>query len=178
VDPFNINDAALTAAQYLCAAGGNLRTHAGQVAAVLTYNHSDQYVAQVLALADAYHRCIAITGIPTGDTKGKVDPATNKNVPPANPGGPTAEDKTTAANKTAAKKTTTPKAPTTTRSASTGTRTPTPSTAPTRSSGPTPNPTESTRSPTTGSSSSPTPSPTKKCIIWDVLNPGCCAVYA
>ena len=29
-DPFNINDAALGAAHYLCAAGGNLRTDAGQ----------------------------------------------------------------------------------------------------------------------------------------------------
>jgi membrane-bound lytic murein transglycosylase B len=94
-DPFNINDAALTAARYLCAAGGNLRTHAGQVAAVLTYNHSDQYLAQVLALADAYHRGIAVTGLPDGNTTGRVDPGHNTNVPPANPGGPTAVDTTT-----------------------------------------------------------------------------------
>jgi membrane-bound lytic murein transglycosylase B len=52
-DIFNINDAALGAARYLCAAGGNLRTHDGQVRAVLAYNHNDQYLAQVLALAGA-----------------------------------------------------------------------------------------------------------------------------
>ncbi|MEA2345825.1 MAG: hypothetical protein QOF63_3994, partial [Thermoanaerobaculia bacterium] len=40
---FDIDDAALGTARYLCAAGGNLRSHAGQVAAVLAYNHSDQY---------------------------------------------------------------------------------------------------------------------------------------
>ena len=52
-DIFNINDAALGAARYLCANGGNLRTQAGRVRAVLAYNHNDEYVAQVLALAEA-----------------------------------------------------------------------------------------------------------------------------
>jgi len=61
-DIFNVNDAALSAARYLCAAGGNLRTHAGQVAAVLAYNHSDEYLAQVLALADAYRRGVRRPG--------------------------------------------------------------------------------------------------------------------
>ena len=53
-DIFNINDAALGAARYLCAAGGDLRTQSGRVRAVLAYNHNDQYLAQVLALAQAY----------------------------------------------------------------------------------------------------------------------------
>ena len=48
-DPFNINDAALAAANYLCTAGGDLRTVAGQREAVFAYNHSDSYVNQVLA---------------------------------------------------------------------------------------------------------------------------------
>jgi membrane-bound lytic murein transglycosylase B len=53
-DPFNINDAALAAAHYLCASGLDLSTRAGQVTAVLTYNHSVAYVAEVLGLAAAY----------------------------------------------------------------------------------------------------------------------------
>ncbi|MDQ2749469.1 MAG: lytic murein transglycosylase [Actinomycetota bacterium] len=95
-DIFNINDAALTAARYLCAAGGNLRTQAGQVAAVLTYNHSDQYLAQVLALAEAYRTGTALPGIPVGDVTGGLPPVSNTGViPPANPGPPTAVDHTT-----------------------------------------------------------------------------------
>src|SRR5581483_4161793 len=94
-DVFNINDAALGAARYLCAAGGNLRTHAGQVAGVLAYNHSDQYLAQVLALADAYRRGIPVTGIPVGITSGPLPKVTDTGyVPPANPGPPTAVDRT------------------------------------------------------------------------------------
>ncbi|MDP9093578.1 MAG: lytic transglycosylase domain-containing protein, partial [Actinomycetota bacterium] len=54
IDPFNIYDAALTAARYLCAAGGNLTTLAGQTTAVLTYNHSDAYVALVLSVEAVY----------------------------------------------------------------------------------------------------------------------------
>jgi membrane-bound lytic murein transglycosylase B len=102
-DVFNINDAALGAARYLCAAGGDLRTHAGQVRAVLAYNHSDQYLAQVLALADAYRRGVSITGIPIGITSGAL-PKINDHghIPPANPGPPTAvsHDKAAAAPKT------------------------------------------------------------------------------
>lgn len=90
-DVFNINDAALGAARYLCAAGGNLHTAAGQRAAVLAYNHSDQYVAQVLALANAYRNGIAVTGVPIGDLTGSLPPVTTSGYPPpVNPGGPTA----------------------------------------------------------------------------------------
>jgi membrane-bound lytic murein transglycosylase B len=90
-DIFNINDAALSAARYLCTAGGDLRTQAGQVRAVLAYNHSDQYLAQVLALADAYRRGIPIRGIPVGILSGPL-PAVDHtgSIPPANPGAPTA----------------------------------------------------------------------------------------
>jgi hypothetical protein len=90
-DIFNINDAALAAARYLCAAGGDLRTQRGQIRGVLAYNHSDQYLAQVLALADAYRRGIPITGIPVGITKGGLPSISNTGyIPPANPGAPTA----------------------------------------------------------------------------------------
>jgi membrane-bound lytic murein transglycosylase B len=53
-NPFDINDAAAAAADYLCAAGGDLSTVDGQVRAVLAYNHSASYVVDVLALAAAY----------------------------------------------------------------------------------------------------------------------------
>jgi membrane-bound lytic murein transglycosylase B len=90
-DVFNINDAALGAARYLCAAGGDLHAHAGQVRAVLAYNHSDEYLAQVLALADAYRRGVPITGLPVGITKGALPKVTDTGyIPPANPGAPTA----------------------------------------------------------------------------------------
>jgi hypothetical protein len=53
-NPFDIDDATLAAARYLCASGGNLSTHAGQVRAVLSYNHSMGYVHLVLAYAALY----------------------------------------------------------------------------------------------------------------------------
>jgi hypothetical protein len=103
VDVFNINDAALASARYLCAAGGNLRTHAGQVAAVLAYNHSDEYLAQVLALAEAYRTGVPVHGAPVGNTTGGLPPVGSPGyLPPVNPGPPTAVSQT-AASKAAAK---------------------------------------------------------------------------
>lgn len=55
-DPQDVDDAALAAGRYLCAAGGDLSTPAGWRAAVLAYNHADSYVAQVLDTADRYAR--------------------------------------------------------------------------------------------------------------------------
>ena len=82
-DPFNINDAALAAANYLCVAGGNLRTDAGQRKAVLAYNHSDSYVNEVLALARAYASGIPVADIPiVGNTTGAV-PAPRPTAAPA-----------------------------------------------------------------------------------------------
>jgi membrane-bound lytic murein transglycosylase B len=102
-DVFNINDAALASARYLCAAGGNLRTHAGQVAAVLAYNHSDEYLAQVLALAEAYRTGVPVHGAPVGNTTGGLPPVGSPGyLPPVNPGPPTAVSQT-AKSKAAAK---------------------------------------------------------------------------
>jgi hypothetical protein len=53
-NPFDIDDAALAAARYLCAAGGDLSTHAGLVRAVLAYNSSQAYLREVLAYAAYY----------------------------------------------------------------------------------------------------------------------------
>ncbi len=89
-DIFNINDAALGAARYLCANGGNLRTAAGQERAILAYNHSDQYLAQVLALSDAYRLGIPVKGIPVGNITGALPPITATDPYAVNPGPPTA----------------------------------------------------------------------------------------
>jgi membrane-bound lytic murein transglycosylase B len=53
-DPHNIDDAALAAARYLCAEGRDLTVAADWEAAILEYNRSDEYVADVLAYAHAY----------------------------------------------------------------------------------------------------------------------------
>lgn len=53
-DPQDIDDAALAAGRYLCASGADLRTGAGWSRAVFSYNHSDEYVATVLSVADTY----------------------------------------------------------------------------------------------------------------------------
>jgi membrane-bound lytic murein transglycosylase B len=58
-DPQNVDDAALTAARYLCASGGNLATAAGWWRAVLTYNSSVSYGQTVFSGADAYARAAA-----------------------------------------------------------------------------------------------------------------------
>jgi hypothetical protein len=54
VDPFNIFDAAAAAADYLCAAGGDLTTAGGQITAILSYNHSYDYVRLVMSLERLY----------------------------------------------------------------------------------------------------------------------------
>ena len=53
-DPNNIFDAALGAADYLCAGGGDLANPAQETAAVLSYNDADEYAHVVLALAASY----------------------------------------------------------------------------------------------------------------------------
>lgn len=50
----DIDDAALGSAVYLCADHGDLGTRAGQRAALLRYNHSQSYAAEVLAIAHDY----------------------------------------------------------------------------------------------------------------------------
>ena len=171
-DVFNINDAALGAARYLCAAGGDLRTRAGQERALLAYNHNDQYLAQVLALADAYRKGIAITGIPVGITKGPLPTVTDTGyIPPANPGAPTAVGKATPGKKpkphasASTSRSATPRpssgggdsnrpapGPSSTSSRPGGTSSSTPSTKP-----------ASPSSSPTAPASSPTPSPSKTC---------------
>ncbi|MGW6375868.1 lytic transglycosylase domain-containing protein [Rhodococcus sp. NPDC055112] len=53
-DPNNVFDASLAAARYLCSGGLNLRDSAQEVRAVLRYNNSMAYAANVLAWSAAY----------------------------------------------------------------------------------------------------------------------------
>jgi len=53
-DPNDLDDAAYAAARYLCAGDTSLDTGDGWVAAVLSYNHSDDYVRDVYDAASAY----------------------------------------------------------------------------------------------------------------------------
>ncbi|MET7771544.1 lytic murein transglycosylase [Nocardia sp. NPDC005366] len=53
-DPQNIDDAALTAARYLCASGGDLTSEPGWQKALLTYNQSNSYLLTVRHRAAAY----------------------------------------------------------------------------------------------------------------------------
>lgn len=53
-DPFDIDDAAATAAAYLCADGRDLRTPAGWSGAILSYNRDPQYVQHVFDAANEY----------------------------------------------------------------------------------------------------------------------------
>ncbi|MGH3741901.1 MAG: lytic murein transglycosylase, partial [Micromonosporaceae bacterium] len=53
-DPFDIDDAALAAARYLCAGGRDLSTAEGWSGAIFSYNHMDSYVRAVFAAADQY----------------------------------------------------------------------------------------------------------------------------
>jgi membrane-bound lytic murein transglycosylase B len=53
-DPNDINDAALAAAQYLCAGGRDLATSGGWWGAVLSYNAIQQYAQKVFDAANTY----------------------------------------------------------------------------------------------------------------------------
>ncbi|MEN0101457.1 MAG: lytic murein transglycosylase [Curtobacterium sp.] len=53
-DPDDLDDAAATAAAYLCADGHELGNHAGWVAAVGSYNHHEDYVRAVAEAANRY----------------------------------------------------------------------------------------------------------------------------
>ncbi|EDY46325.1 hypothetical protein [Streptomyces sp. SPB074] len=53
-DPDNVFDAALAAGYYLCGDGRDLGTSDGMRAAILSYNHSSEYLATVLTWYDFY----------------------------------------------------------------------------------------------------------------------------
>lgn len=84
--PFDINDTALAAAHYLCVAGGDLRSPAGQQRAVLAYNNSNAYLAEVLALARGYATGTQVDAPLVGSTSGGVPAPTGDYRAPAAPG--------------------------------------------------------------------------------------------
>lgn len=166
-DPFNIFDAAAAASKYLCSAGTDLRTRAGKVRAVLAYNHSDSYVASVLALEATY------AGAPIIAEPALFTPVASAPLPPVNPGVPPAiyptalrptsspsPSKTSPAPTSLAVGPTPAPPPTDTYSAPTTTA-PTPADT---ASAPIPTPTETAATPTTTptptDSAVPTPTPT------------------
>lgn len=58
-NPQNIDDAALTAARYLCAGGRDMATASGWWNGVLSYNYSVDYGQKVFGLADDYAKASA-----------------------------------------------------------------------------------------------------------------------
>jgi membrane-bound lytic murein transglycosylase B len=64
-NPQDINDASLATAVYLCSGQDNLSNRAGQQAAVLRYNHSQDYVNLVLRIMEAYSSG-DYTAVPSG----------------------------------------------------------------------------------------------------------------
>jgi transglycosylase-like protein with SLT domain len=158
--PFNINDAALAAGRYLCAAGGDLQTAAGRSRAVLAYNHSDEYLALVLGTAAAYAAGTAVDAPIQGVTAGGLPPVDTSWLPPVNPGRPIGVGPGPVSGSRGA-------GPTTGRSSSTGSPSAGPTSSTSRSpgsgsSGPSstsPRPPASTSSAPTQTSSSAAPSP-------------------
>jgi len=71
-DPNNIFDAALAAADYLCAGGGDMTNPAQEAAAVRRYNDADEYVRVVLALAASYEHGDFAT-VPTAGPAGPLN---------------------------------------------------------------------------------------------------------
>lgn len=88
IDPFNIFDAAAAAADYLCAAGGDLTTLAGQVRAIRAYNNVDSYIRLVMQLETVYARGVpglTVPIVPVDPTSGVTG---RPKVPPVDPGPP------------------------------------------------------------------------------------------
>jgi membrane-bound lytic murein transglycosylase B len=91
-DPFNIYDAALAAAHYLCNSA-DLHMAAGRQRAVFAYNHSSTYVAQVLALAASYAGGATVVDTPavTGEAAGSGNTAGRTTSEPTSASSPTAQ---------------------------------------------------------------------------------------
>ena len=160
-DPFDIDDAAASAAKYLCrAGGGDLSSEASQRNAVYSYNRSTSYVDTVMALAAVYaggppidgspaqHGPIAVPTLPPGSVGDP--PAGPPTSPPPAPGKPkpTASAPRTTPPPSSAPTTTPPSGPAPTTTSPSAPGTPSPSGSPSPSPTCTPSP-----------SASPSPSP-------------------
>jgi hypothetical protein len=152
-DPFDIDDAAGSAAEYLCkAGGGDLSSEASQRNAVYSYNRSTAYVDNVMALAALYagHAPVDNAPAPNGTPR---PPLAVPTLPPATQGDPPAAPGTTTRPPPPSQPTPTAPSPT---SHPTSPSSPAPATTPPSSSAPTTTP-PSSPAPTT---TSPSPSPT------------------
>jgi membrane-bound lytic murein transglycosylase B len=156
-DPNNVFDATVAAGHYLCAGDADLTTADGLMQALLRYNHSASYVANVLRWIHAYDSGKAVPaddakpGDPTASQTPSQD-ATAKPTPSWTPT-PTPTTSPTPTPTTAATPT-----PTSSPSPSpTGTPSPTGCPAPT----PTPTPTPTDPTPTSTPTPTPTPEPTR-----------------
>jgi hypothetical protein len=91
-DPFNLVDAAAAAADYLCAAGRDLRTSSGQVHAILSYNYSYDYVSMVMSLERVYAgqtgQSVPVLPVDPGSTPRQGRPRHKPPLPPVDPGRP------------------------------------------------------------------------------------------
>jgi Transglycosylase SLT domain len=148
-DPFDIDDAAASAAKYLCkAGGGNLSTEAAQRNAVYSYNRSTAYVDNVMALAAVYAGGAPVDGSPAPNgTPRPLPPLAPPTLPPGSIGDPPAAPGTT----------TPTRAPTTSKPA-----TPTQTSHRTSPSSPAPTTTHpSSPAPTTTHPSNPAPTTTR-----------------
>ena len=137
-NPNNIYDAAFAAANYLCASGGDMSDPAQRSAAVFGYNHSDAYVANVLAWAHSYASGVetlpnltdvpVIQPFPKGPFVGPTDPPPP---PPNNNGTPPSDSTTTTTTPTSTSTSTTTTSPTSTTTSTSPTTTTTTTTTPT-----------------------------------------------
>lgn len=86
-DPNNIFDATYSAGRYLCSGFTDIMTDKNKVAAVYRYNHSMDYVNNVLAWAAAYATGVMPTN-PIPEPKRPSSPSSSKPSKPSKPGQP------------------------------------------------------------------------------------------
>jgi hypothetical protein len=155
-DPFNIFDAAAAAADYLCAAGRDLRTSAGQVHAILSYNYSYDYVSMVMGLERVYagQTGVHVPVLPAGPAEPRQGPPKHRPpLPPVDPGRPGGVSQPTNPRIPVKQVSSTPAAP----ASSTAPSSSKPSSKPTHSSSSPPPPASSS---TSASPTCPAPTPT------------------
>ncbi|CAL9574699.1 lytic murein transglycosylase [Streptomyces sp. enrichment culture] len=85
-NPNNVHDAALAAAHYLCAGDRDLRTGVGLDRAILSYNHSREYLNLVLGWMEFYLRGVHTVPDGTGVVPGS--PGAGGDTPATRPVGP------------------------------------------------------------------------------------------
>ncbi|MET7638950.1 lytic murein transglycosylase [Streptomyces sp. NPDC005438] len=175
-DPHNVFDAALAAGHYLCSGERDLKTKSGLDAAILSYNHSGEYLRTVLAWYEFYREgthkvpdgkgplpTSPATGGGPGGEGGKAGKGggsakpTGKPTPTDKPDSPTPTSKPTPTDKPSSPKPTPTDKPSDKPSPTPTDASPSPTGCPTDTGSPTP-----TESPTDSESPSPTETPTQK----------------